>query len=436
MNEPVLNLLLRIIDRILDLGVSLEHPSENELTRLFNGMSILSLLGTLSMTAFAIYVDYFPAYIYGTLVIASVYVGVLLANGFGKTKLAKHIVALGSPLWINLIHIYLGSNHSQEVATLSAMAITYVAFESKPKARNAYMIFQFISLIISLTYVNLYGPLYRVIDFTYDEIVVFMGSVGWAIILLYKFDKDKNDLLQNLKVKNEELQNTTEELERYTYIASHDLKSPLRTINSFIELIENDIHQGNYKKVGEKIKYVKSGAAQMNYLVEDILEVSKLKVLEDAIHEPVNLNEVFEKVKHNLQEDIKEKSAQIKCEELPSIMGVELEFILLFQNLIQNGIKYNEDEVPLVQISASRSDSNVNLYFQDNGIGIDSAYHDVIFQFFKRLHNSSQYQGTGLGLGLCKRIINNYKGKIHVASELNRGTKFTIELPLSVVAIQ
>jgi light-regulated signal transduction histidine kinase (bacteriophytochrome) len=323
-----------------------------------------------------------------------------------------------------------GGHFFQGLATLASMAIAYVAFQKAPKIRMAILISHVILLFLAFLYVHIYGPVFGVIDFPYDEILVFVGSIGWIIIVLDKFNRDRAKLVEQLKANNEELKSTTEELERFTYIASHDLKSPLRTIMSFVRLIERDVQRKNLTSIRKNIDFVKSGAEQMNYLVQDILDFSKLAEQKKAERSFIDLNLIFKKAKYNLKEEIRDQGAVIHCMQLPCYLGNELDFLLLFQNIIQNGIKYNKSKPPVVSLSFTKTDEQLSLSFTDNGIGIEAQYHDKIFHFFNRLHTTNEYPGTGLGLGLCKKIVDNYDGQIEVDSNVGKGTVFRVVLPV------
>jgi len=419
---------------ILNFGVSDDHQADHELIQFYNLMSLISGFGILFVFLFAWWINFSPIYLCILSVIFFMYVSIIAANFFGKIQLARYIVAIGSAVWVSVSYALVGGYFNQGMAILSAMAITYVTFQKKPKTVYRLVIFQISLLFLSSIYVSRYQPILGLIDFPYDDIMVFLGGFGWIAILLYKFNKDRRNLLLDLKNNNIELEKTTTELERFTYIASHDLKSPLRTINSFICLIERDIKKENYANIQEKLDFVKTGAEQMHFLVEDILELSMLKEQEKVKRVPIDLNLVLEKAKHNLKNEIEEKNAIIFAENLPPFLGNEIELLVLFQNFIQNGIKYNDSEQASIHITAQKTEQSIIFSFRDNGIGIDKKYHTQIFQFFKRLHNSTKYQGTGLGLGLCKKIIDNYQGTIHIDSQIGIGTTFTITFPLKSAA--
>jgi light-regulated signal transduction histidine kinase (bacteriophytochrome) len=270
----------------------------------------------------------------------------------------------------------------------------------------------------------------ELVDYPISSLVSFIISMGWVTIILIAFHREREMFIQNLKTQNEVLEQTSLELERFNYIASHDLKSPLRTIISFGGLIKRDIEKEKYTAINEKMNYVITGAKQMNYIIEGVLELSKLKGIKKTERIEVDLNEILAKAQLNLEDDIREKNVIIKSESLSTFLGNEVEFLLLFQNLIQNAIKYNKSKEPTVIISTHQNNDVLFISFKDNGIGIDEVYFNQIFEFFKRLHGSSEYQGTGIGLGLCKRIVENYNGQISVESEVGKGSSFVIQLPM------
>ena len=423
-------MIVKTWNRISDLGVSELHSDKNDMIRLYNRMSILSILGLSLIVAAACYIGFSKIYI--TLVSFSilVYVFILLFNYLGKIDFGLYFATMATSGWFGLMYLCAGGNISFGLAMVTAITISCVVFQKRQKIRNRVVVLQLSFYLIPTFYVNLYNPIFGHIDFPFDELLVFIAGIIWMASVLYLFHKDREDLLNRLKNKNQELVDTTEELERFTYIASHDLKSPLRTIISFIGLLEHDLKRKDYTEMEGNLHFVKTGALQMNFLVQDILELSKLKnsTKEDRIL--LDLNRIFEKAKHNLTVDIEEKKATIKCQQLGHFLGDELELLLLFQNFIQNGIKYNDSQEPVIEISNIEAENSFSLIFKDNGIGIEEKYHDQIFKFFKRLHTSDKYQGTGLGLGLCKQIIDNYNGQIAIESELGLGTTFTIRFPM------
>lgn len=285
------------------------------------------------------------------------------------------------------------------------------------------------SYIAVLLYLQFEAPLFKLKDDPYDEIVVFLVSVCWLFLILEKHDRDENLLIGSLERKNESLKKATEELERFANIASHDLKSPLRNIASFLGLIERNFKRGDTSNLLNNLEFAKSAATQMHFLVESILEISKVNQDANPHKEVADLNALLKNALNNLHQDIVDKKASIKAATLPHYYCNPFEMTLLFQNFIENAIKYNQSEKPVVEVNASEEMNALKIAISDNGIGIDEQYHEYIFDHFKRLHSSSQYSGTGLGLSLCKKIVQKHDGIIKVESAVGEGSTFTVVLP-------
>ncbi len=280
--------------------------------------------------------------------------------------------------------------------------------------------------------------------------IIALLSVFLAI-LLYKSHKAKyhyNQQLEaevkartkDLKVAIEKLKQSNLELERFAYIASHDLKSPLRNIVSFLGLSQRKIKSHNYKGIEEYIRFASDNANQMYTLIQDVLEYSKVNNQSmTGWEKEVNLNEILANVIYNIDSDIKQKNAEILTCPLPIVKGSKVHLMQLFQNLITNGIKYNENETPTVQLSHEETIDEHIIRINDNGIGIEKQYQDQVFEMFKRLHTQTKYAGTGLGLSICKKVIQDMKGKIWLESTPSEGTTFYIaipKMPIQVMADQ
>jgi len=369
-------------------------------------------------------------FFFTTFGIALIYAMVLVLNGINKIYWARFCTSFGTVFWVSLYYICFGGFFSQSLAVGAAVIINYVAFRKKMKHMKLLFVIHVGLYFMALIYGINFKPIVTLIDYPISSLVSFVISMGWVTIILIVFHREREMFIQSLKTKNEELERTTVELERFSYIASHDLKSPLRTIISFGGMIKRDIKKEQYDAVSEKMNYVMTGAKQMNYIIEGILELSKLKNIKKTERTEIDLNKILEKTLLSLNDEIKEKNAIVQVGNLSTYLGNEVEFLLLFQNLIQNAIKYNKSAQPTVIISTHQSNDILSISFKDNGIGIDEKYFDQIFGFFKRLHNSLEYSGTGIGLGLCKRIVENYDGKILVESQIGKGSSFKIQLPI------
>jgi PAS domain S-box-containing protein len=232
---------------------------------------------------------------------------------------------------------------------------------------------------------------------------------------------------EDLQKLNEDLLRSNKELESFAYVASHDLQEPLRMVTSFTQLLAKNYKDQLDESAKEYISFAVEGANRMYNLINGLLDYSRISKKE-TYFSTVDLNKVIEQVKANLDLIIKEKNCVIDKKSLPVIKADSNQMIQLFQNLIANGIKFSLNN-PHITISAKRDKSNYLFSVKDEGIGIESQYYDKIFEIFKRLHTRDQFEGTGIGLTICKRIVENHKGKIWVESVPGQGSVFYFTIP-------
>ncbi len=250
---------------------------------------------------------------------------------------------------------------------------------------------------------------------------------------LVGFAKDITPLKQaeqQLKALNAELARSNQELEQFAYVASHDLREPLRKIKSYTDLLVKR-YQGQLDEKADKyIAYISDGAVRMQALISDLLTYSRVGRGE-VIKEPTDLNVVLTQTLSDLSRAIQESDATITADVLPSLNANPRQIGQLFQNLIANAMKFRGEKQPCIQIK-SRLDSKFwTISVQDNGIGIQPEHVDRIFVIFQRLHTKDEYEGTGIGLAICKKIVERHGGEIWVESELGQGTTFLFTLPAS-----
>ncbi|HZX31094.1 MAG TPA: PAS domain S-box protein [Rhodocyclaceae bacterium] len=236
-------------------------------------------------------------------------------------------------------------------------------------------------------------------------------------------------LEQDLLRRTYQLEESNRELEQFAYVASHDLQEPLRKVSSFAQLFAKK-YAGHLDEAGQTyINFMVDGASRMQILVDDLLHYSRLTRV-DRSHQEVDMDAVLDGVLADLQLFIKETGARIEAGRLPAIQGDASQLRALLQNLISNAVKYRApDRPPEVQVGASVQAGEATFWVRDNGIGIDPRYFEKIFVIFQRLHARSEYPGTGIGLAICKKIVDNHAGRIWVESSPGQGATFFFTLP-------
>lgn len=223
--------------------------------------------------------------------------------------------------------------------------------------------------------------------------------------------------------QNEKLVASNKDLAKYAYIISHDLKEPLRNISSFTTLLNRKLPESIDSTIHEYMSFINNGVNQMHILLTDLLEYSQINGKSKKIKN-INTNRVIKEVLDNLSYKIKETKAEVRIEPLPNIYFDQSQFIQITQNLIANALKFKGEEGPVIEISCESDDVQHLFKIKDNGIGIGKEFHDKIFVVFQRLHNRAEYKGSGIGLSTCKKIINEYGGKIWVESAEGKGSTF------------
>lgn len=230
--------------------------------------------------------------------------------------------------------------------------------------------------------------------------------------------------------KNQKLELSNNELEQFAYVASHDLQEPLRMVASYTELLDENYSDKLDEKAKRYINYAVDGARRMQQLINDLLMLSRVKS-QGKKFEVIDTDELVNSVVQEIGKYLEEKSAFVEISSLPSIHGDRNQIFQLFQNLIINGIKFNDSQKPTVKISACQKDRKCIFSIEDNGIGIEEKYFDKIFTIFQRLHNRSSYEGTGIGLAMVKKIVDRHDGDIWLESKKNSGTIFNFTLDLA-----
>ena len=232
----------------------------------------------------------------------------------------------------------------------------------------------------------------------------------------------------SLKKQAAELERSNLELQQFAYIASHDLQAPLRAIGGFVQLLR-DTYSGRMDEQADTwIAHTVAGVERMQTLIRDLLAYSKIES-RGRPFEAIDSREVFDQVIEGLEASIRDSNAQVTCSELPTVAGDRSQLLQLLQNLVGNAIKYHGDQPPRVHVSAEKKGSEWVFSVSDNGIGIDPKHYRRIFEIFRRLHTQQVYPGTGIGLAICRRVVQRHGGRIWVESEPGRGSTFVFSLP-------
>jgi len=227
----------------------------------------------------------------------------------------------------------------------------------------------------------------------------------------------------------QELERSNADLQQFAYAASHDLREPLRTIAGFLKLLERRYKGRLDEKADEFIQYTIEGVTRMEMLINDLLEYSRVET-KGGSFKPMNCSVALEKAIFNLPSALEESGAKITYDLLPTVVADETQMTSLFQNLIGNAIKFRGKERLRIHISAEQKDREWVFSVRDNGIGIDPKFFDRIFVIFQRLHTRQEYEGTGVGLAISKRIVERHGGRIWVESRPGEGATFYFTLPV------
>jgi light-regulated signal transduction histidine kinase (bacteriophytochrome) len=235
--------------------------------------------------------------------------------------------------------------------------------------------------------------------------------------------------ITELRKVQKELALSNADLQQFANVASHDLQAPLRMITSYLQLLEKRNKEKFDEESMEYIAYAIDGAQSMKLLIKDILDYSRVETQGDEFR-PTDMDTVVRTVIKDLARSIEEAGANISYDPQPTIRADHTQMVQLLENLIGNAIKFRSERTPAIHVSALRAGHFWQFSVKDNGIGLDLKYKARIFEMFQRLHTRDEYKGTGIGLAICKRIVERHGGQIWVESELGKGTRFYFTIPM------
>jgi light-regulated signal transduction histidine kinase (bacteriophytochrome) len=257
---------------------------------------------------------------------------------------------------------------------------------------------------------------YDIFDFPFTD------TDGSSLIMEVGID------ITELKQALAELTRSNAELEQFAYVASHDLQEPLRNVSGCLQLLEKKYQNTLGSDADQYIRYAVDSAVRMKELIQDLLAYSRIGT-RGKPPAPTNCEEILKKAQSNLESAISQAGASVTHDPLPTVLGDDTQLLQVFQNLIGNSIKFRRDEPPHVHISAKKKKDEWIFSVKDNGIGIESRYLDRIFVIFQRLNKRSEYEGTGIGLAIVKKVVERHHGRVWVESEPGVGTTFDFTIP-------
>ncbi len=310
--------------------------------------------------------------------------------------------------------------------------LTTIFFFEKSKIRSSFILFIMINYALVHLYLTYYQPILVDVEVTVGPYIYFVfATIATAAITMKVLSENKRQLLEaNHLLK--ELEDKNQELERFAFITSHDLKEPLRSIAGFSALIQRRLDTSNDDILKEYLQFIKNSTFQLNELIDSISRYT-LVSKNNVILKDVSLNDVIQEVERNLLGIIVDKSVQIQCSKLPRVKGEKKMLVALFQNLIENGIKYNKSSYPRIKIDVEFAKNGYVFSVKDNGIGINAKYFDQVFESFRKLHSKVEFEGSGVGLSVCRKIVQLHKGEIWLESTENEGSTFYFSIGTGIM---
>ena len=398
--------------------------------RLLNKLAFISIIVSISFSVTDLVGNKGLTYVFQHFASCLFASSVLLLHSKKLFTFTRYLTCFLFPVLIAYIIIArTGVYNGEAIVFLTFSLLCLIQFEGQKHLQLLSILWTFILGIGAFYYIGFVNPSPEYHFSPSGVMVVLISQITQLSLIIGIYQNDiqhlgqqKENIFQQLKEKNKEL-------ERFAYITSHDLIEPARTVENFAKLLKSQLAQKEALEQELKLVDIIDGAAKrMSIMISDILTFSKLEK-EDLTIETVDLNETVRQFSSAHSLFLQENNAKIQFSNLPTIPANPLFMSRLFQNLLQNAIKYNEAEIPTIKINGQTNKRHVLLSIKDNGIGIDEQYQAHIFEPFRRLHNRNKYKGTGLGLSICKKIVETHKGKIWVESK-GQGSEFFISLPI------
>lgn len=359
----------------------------------------------------------------------------LSLNGFGKFNASTLIAHLGFCAVFCLGAIVSGEIFICCVINMVWIVISFRFLETTTESViicTLQLLFVIVTLfaVMQIDYgreINQYNPTIRSI--VYSLMFIFLFTIVRKLTRQIRQNYSKNmTLLTELENKNKQIKLAYHEMENFAHKISHDLKAPLRNMNTYATLLKRDVQKKKEENIEEYSNHIYSNGLKLTKMIDDVLAYSKLNARESEIFEKIHLNEIIDPIKKNMKQIYPNSEVTLKTN--GHLISSRTKLTMLFQNLIENGLKYNKSNIQKVSVDFAKNQNQYIIKVKDNGIGIPSEYQDQIFNLFSRLHSDDEFEGTGIGLSTCKKIVEeHFNGELTVGSNPEKGTTFQIVIP-------
>jgi len=438
--------VLNRIENLSRLGLhkGLSYVQARNVVLVNKTIMFLSFAGSIRLGLDLFQQNFFNAVFSITMVLVPILA--LMVNHFRKPVFSSILLCAYLTVFITIKKMVYGVNGGAEFGFLLLFVYTLLILENK-KHKYIGLTIVFLGYLFACIYETKFGPIKYLTPGNEIYYFIFFAASTMSVWVFseltqdnYDYSEKQRQLLSDLECKqkeikqqNEKLEHINQNLEKFAYQTSHDIKAPLKNINSFIGLMSQSVEKYDDKQLNQFVKIIEENSKGLERMVEEILAFAKMEVGKIQ-RTNVNLQEVIEEVKFNLSHTLQTKKAQVESGLLSNIYANHSLMIILFQNLIENGLKYNESENPGVKISQKHTaEKKIMIIVEDNGIGISPEFKEKIFEMFVRLDHGNKFTGTGIGLSTCKNIANQLDGDLTFDSNPDGGTRFILTFPQSIM---
>lgn len=426
----------RWIQILIDVGTHHDYTqSYNSKVKLYNKMNLMVCVAMVPIIIFDLSRGYYPG-----MIIAG---AIFFTTSMSYWLMAKgkfFMVAWGSIIIVTIGIIFLILFYGRDIGgelTFVGIGLSCIVIFDSWKSRLILLIFIYCAFLVSELLLQFVAPFTPEAQIFPVYLIVFGTNFLLTMVMVIYFTKqgenmerEVEELMEDLTIRNKELENANSDLTQFAYAASHHFKSPLKNISNLLGLIEKKLPKETLEQHGNYLDLILNDSKHLYRLVEDILTYSTLDSSTFDRNTQVNMSKVLERVTNNLSEELNSRHVKLSFQELPAFYASETHIELMLQILIQNGFHYNESPFPVIEISGTTDqDGRVSLKVSDNGIGIPVEYQEQVFEMFERLHPHSEYKGSGVGLTVCRRIMKGYGGRIVVNSARGEGTTMVMVFP-------